>query len=87
MIDIPPQRFPLGRLRITPRAQAVLDLTKEWAWAYLFRHGARPEDAEEEKESDGPVVSTFTTVGGRQIVVRTEADRSQTLIMLPEEYE
>jgi hypothetical protein len=87
MIHIPPQRFPLGRLRITRKAQAVLDLTKESAWAYLFRHGARPEDAEEEEVSDGPVVSTFTTVSRRQIVVRTEADRSQTLIMLPEEYE
>jgi hypothetical protein len=84
MIRILPQRFPLGKLRITRRAQALLDLTGESAWPYLFRHGARPEGAEEE-ESDGPVVSTFTTASGRQIVVRTTADRSQTLILLPEE--
>lgn len=85
MIQIPPQRFPLGKLRITPKAQALLDLTGESAWAYLFRHGSRPEDTEEEEESDGPVVSTFTTVSGQQIVLFTAADRSQTTIMLPEE--
>jgi hypothetical protein len=85
MIHIPPQRFPLGKLRMTRRGQAVLDLTNESAWTYLFRHGARPEGAEVGEESDGPVVSTFTTASGRQIIVRTDADRSQTLIMLPEQ--
>jgi hypothetical protein len=87
MIHIPPQRFPLGALRITRDAQAVLDLTGESAWTYLFRHGSRREDSEEEEESNGPVVSTFTTANGWQIILLTTADRSQTTIMLPEEFQ
>ncbi len=86
MIHIPMQAFPLGMLVITRRAQAVLDQAKESAWTFLFRHGAAEWEPGDERfqalEEDRPIVSVFTTATGRQIVVRTDADRGRTTIML-----
>ena len=85
-------RFPLGRIVATP---AVLTLGLDLD-AYIHRHhcgdwgdGLCEEDkqANEQSLTDGTRLLSCYHVGkGRRLYIITEADRSSTCALLPEEY-
>lgn len=88
-------RFRLGRLLITPGAQQALDAAGENPFTFLLRHvsGDWGDVDEEDKRSNEQAVaegrrilSGYRTGQGERIWVITEADRSATTILLPEEY-
>jgi hypothetical protein len=84
-------RFPLGQTVATPGAIALdVDLAR-----YLRRHHCGDwgdldecdKQANEEALEDGlRILSHYKLEGGRRIYIITEADRSSTCILLPEEY-
>jgi hypothetical protein len=85
--------FELGLMTATAGALAVL--TPEEPFHLFARHasgdwGEVPaEDARENElsvERGFRVVSAYTTISGARVWVITEADRSATTILLPEEY-
>ena len=85
-------RFPMGRIVATP---AVLTLGLDLA-VYIHRHhcgdwgeGLCAEDkaANEISLKDGTrLLSCYHVGGGRRIYIITEAGRTSTTILLPEEY-
>lgn len=87
-------RFPLGRLVATPGALALLTSAGENPAALLDRHqtgdwgDVLPEDARENELSvrEGFRVMSSYKVSGKRVWIITEADRSSTCILLPEEY-
>ena len=88
------QRFPLGQLMITPGALAALKRSKQTPLPFLYRHVSGDWgdlDAEDKEANDFAVVqgrrilSTYTLNVGVKIWCITEADRSVTTILLPEE--
>ncbi|HKH76476.1 MAG TPA: hypothetical protein VKA51_05915 [Rubrobacteraceae bacterium] len=89
-------RFPLGRIVATPGALEVLAATGTDPLALLARHQrgdwgeAPPEDARENELSvrEGFRIISSYRVGeeGSKIWLITEADRSSTCILLPQEY-
>ena len=88
------QRFPLGQLMITPGALAALKQSKQTPLPFLYRHVSGDWgdlDAEDQEANDFAVVqgrrilSTYTLNAGVKIWCITEADRSATTILLPEE--
>src|SRR5437867_2757307 len=92
VIHIPLQLFPLGRLLVTPRAQAILSSTKESPWTYLFAHGSGSwiaEDCREQFEeaiANGEEIVSFHTVrNGTDIAVVTKNGHEETVVMLGEE--
>lgn len=90
--------FPLGRVVATPGALEVLASTRTDTLALLSRHVSGdwgevpPEDAKENQLSvrEGFRVISSYRVGegeaGAKVWLITEADRSSTCILLPEEY-
>jgi hypothetical protein len=85
----------LGRVVATPGALAVLEEARESALGYLMRHASGdwgeipPEDWEENEfsiERELRVLSAYTLRNGTRIWIITEADRSITTLLLPEEY-
>jgi hypothetical protein len=88
--------FPLGRLVATPGALALLTNAGENPASLLDRHQTGdwgevpPEDARENELSvrEGFRVVSSYPVGsdGARVWIITEADRSSTCILLPEEY-
>ncbi len=90
-----PAKFPLGRTVATPGALDALKEAGESPAYYLDRHitgdwgDVPPEDAQENELSlkEGfRILSAYTLSTGVKIWVITEADRSSTTILLPEEY-
>lgn len=90
-----PSRFPLGQTVATPGALQALTESGESPAVFLDRHvtGDWGEvDAEDAKENELSVakgfriVSAYRTAKGQKLWVITEADRSSTCILLPEEY-
>ena len=88
------QRFPLGQTVATPGALEVLAATGLSPVALLARHqqgdwGDVPsEDASENElsvEKGFRILSSYS-VGSERLWVITEADRSVTTILKPEEY-
>jgi hypothetical protein len=88
-------RFTLGSLVATPGALAALEEAKQVAGEFLRRHivGDWGEvDAEDKRANDfdmahgGRLLSAYTLSTGVKVWVITEADRSSTCILLPEEY-
>jgi hypothetical protein len=88
-------RFPLGSVVATPGALAALDRVGDTAATFLRRHvsgdwGEVDSDdrAENERsvENGFRLLSAYTLSDGTRIWVITEADRSSTCILLPEEY-
>lgn len=88
-------RFPLGRLVATPGALEALNEAAESFWQYVTRHSncdwgdiSRADKTENELSlKEGfRLLSAYTLPGGRKIWIITEADRSATTILLPEEY-
>jgi hypothetical protein len=93
VLDLSNARFPLGFLGVTQGARAAV-ASGELADA-LSRH-VRGDwglvDAEDWQTNDRALVeharllSTFDTAAGRRFWIITEADRSSTTVLLPEEY-
>jgi len=88
-------RFPIGKPVITPAAQAALDAADISAVLLLARHvngdwgDLSVEDlaANELAVLTGKrLLSSYTMPGGGKVWIVTEADRSTTTILLPDEY-
>jgi hypothetical protein len=88
-------RFNPGQVVATPGALAVLEASGESLLVHLQRHlsgdwGEVDEhDARENELSlnhDLRIMSVYTLRAGARIWIITEADRSSTCILLPEEY-
>lgn len=87
--------FPIGRVVATPGALAALEAAGELPYHYLARHirgdwGEIPDDDRKENElslREGfRILSAYRTRLGVRLWVITEADRSSTCVLLPEEY-
>ena len=86
--------FPLGRTVATPGALAALEKAGIGPACLLARHHQgdwgelSPEDAEANQQAleQGSRIFSSYRVGDRKIWVITEADRSATTVLLPEDY-
>ena len=87
--------FTLGQVVATPGALAALEKTGQQPGDFLSRHVSGdwgevpPEDIKENEFSlkhGCRVLSAYHTSAGDKLWVITEADRSTTCILLPEEY-
>jgi hypothetical protein len=86
--------FPLGRVVATPGALKLLEEACEDALDYLARHASGDWgelDLQDRRENERSlrnswrIISSYP-VGERTIWIITEADRSVTTILLPEDY-
>jgi hypothetical protein len=86
--------FPLGQIVATPGALKLLEEVVEDPLRYLSRHRSgdwgeiNPQDLRENERSfehSWRILSSYT-VGEKRVWIITEADRSVTTILLPEEY-
>ena len=85
--------FPLGHVVATPGALAALEAAGELPHRYLERHVRGdwgevqdPEENELALRESFRVLSVYTTRLDVHLWVITEADRSSTCVLLPEEY-
>ena len=87
--------FPLGRVVATPGALRALEKAEQHPAEFLDRHvngdwGEVPDADKHENElavEQGlRILSAYTTSAGDKLWILTEADRSATILMLPEEY-
>ena len=87
--------FPLGRIVATPGALRALERSSQSAAIFLTRHAARDWgelDREDIRENEYSLahgfrlLSSYTTAAGEKLWIITEADRSATTLLLPEEY-
>jgi hypothetical protein len=88
-------RFSLGRLLSTPGALAALEEAGQNPLEFIHRHQSGdwgsvcPEDAAENELSVSEgyrILSAYTLKTGTKVWLITEADRSATTILLPDEY-
>ena len=88
-------RFPLGQIVATPGALDALDAAGNNPLAYIRRHVAGDwgdvelEDANENEYSVVRflrILSSYHLDDGTRLWIITEADRSATTLLLPEEY-
>ena len=88
-------RFPLGRLYLTPGAIEALEESAQEPFEFLRRHQSGDwgdlgrEDKRENEFSVSRalrILSKYHTTEGEALYVITEADRSTTTILKPEEY-
>ena len=87
--------FQLGKIVATPGALEALDEAKQIPITFLHRHqsGDWGECCDEDKKENDlsvregfRIFSIYHTSKGQKIWVITEADRSSTCILLPDEY-
>jgi len=87
--------FPLGRLVATPAALKAIENAGERIETFLARHATKDWGdvcEADKKENDFSLtrgfrlLSAYTLQNGRKIWIITEADRSVTTLLLPEEY-
>jgi len=87
--------FDLGQLVATPGALAALEKTGQNAMEFLSRHvsgdwGELPQEDKDENQLSLTkgfcLLSSYRTSAGDKIWVITEADRSHTTLLLPDEY-
>ena len=87
--------FGVGQLVATPGALAALEKTGQSPVEFLTRHvtgdwGELPVEDRTENflsvERGFRVLSSYRTLAGERIWVITEADRSLTTLLLPDEY-
>jgi hypothetical protein len=87
--------FDLGQLVATPGALAVLEKSGQNAMEFLSRHatgdwGDIPEEDKKENhfslEKGFRLLSSYRTTAGDRVWVITEANRSHTTLLLPDEY-
>ena len=88
-------RFPLGQIVATPGALKALAAAGHTPQEFISRHqtgdwGELDEEDRRENErslkDDCRLLSAYSLKNGTKIWVITEADRSSTTILLPEEY-
>jgi hypothetical protein len=88
-------RFELGRVVATPGALRALQRAEQLPAEFLDRHvagdwcnlGAEDQQENEFSVRNGfRILSAYITSAGDKIWIITEADRSSTTILLPEEY-
>lgn len=88
-------KFPLGRLLATPAAIKVVEEAGIDLFSLVVRHGSGDwgevcrEDAEENERSvrnGWRILSAYAVRHEAKVWILTEADRSCTTILLPEEY-
>ena len=88
-------KFELGQVVATPGALAALEQSNESAATFISQHHTGcwgdvcEEDAAANEQAliDGErILSVYHTSKGEKLYVITEADRSSTCILLPEEY-
>jgi hypothetical protein len=91
----PTPLFPLGRLVATPGALEALAASGQSPTDFLARHlrgdwgDVCPDDKRlnDEAVKDGSrILSAYVTTAGVRLWVITEADRSSTCLLLPDEY-
>lgn len=90
----PAPPLPLGRVFITPGAQALLQAAGQLPAVFLHRHqtgdygdlDAEDLAANRQALRDGARLLSAYTVGQGRIWIITEADRATTTLLLPEEY-
>ena len=87
--------FPLGRILVTPAALAALERANQSAAIFLARPAARDWgelDREDMRENEYSLargfrlLSSYTTAAGERLWIITEADRSATTLLSPDEY-
>jgi hypothetical protein len=87
--------FSLGRIVTTPGALRALERAKQSAAVLLARHAAGDWgelDREDMRENEYSLthgfrlMSSYTTAAGKKLWIITEADRSVTTLLLPDEY-
>ena len=87
--------FPLGQIVATPGALAALERSKQPPACFLARHAIGDWgtlDAEDVAENEYSMVhefrllSSYQTDAGEKLWIITEADRSATTLLLPDEY-
>lgn len=87
--------FELGKVVATPGAVAVLERSFQGPREFLDRHvagdwGEVPQEDKVENEvsllNGYRLLSAYRTKMGERLWILTEADRSVTTILLPEEY-
>lgn len=95
MARILQMKFRLGMLIATPRALFAITESGQSPWDFVVRHLAGdwgdldPEDrvANDQSLKEGRrLLSAYQTAQGQKLWIITEADRSATTILLPEEY-
>jgi hypothetical protein len=88
-------KFPLGRIVATPGALDALQRAHQTPHEFLVRHGAGDWgelDAHDRHENECSLregfrlFSAYRTSTGERLWLITEADRSMTTLLLPEEY-
>jgi hypothetical protein len=88
-------RFPLGQTVATRGALAACNAADQAPLEFFLRHvsgdwgdtDAADQQSNEEAIKDGDrILSVYSLRDGTRIYVITEADRSATTILLPEEY-
>lgn len=92
---VPWERLELGSRVITPGATEALEKAGQQAWQFFSRQAARDwgdvctDDWDENNlslEQGFRILSSYRTAAGEKLWVITEADRSSTTILLPDEY-
>jgi hypothetical protein len=92
---MPPASFPLCRVVATPGAVDALDRSQATPQTFISRHQigdwgdldtADRAENEYSLEHGFRLLSAYTLPDGTRIWIITEADRSSTCILLPEEY-
>jgi hypothetical protein len=87
--------FPLGQIVATPGALAALARAQPPPTCFLARHARgdwgelEPTDVAENQYSIAHgfrLLSSYQTNAGEKLWIITEADRSATTLLLPEEY-
>jgi hypothetical protein len=87
--------FELGRIVATPGALQALQKAEQQPAEFLDRHvkgdwGDLDDEDKQENEfsvrNGFRILSAYTTSAGEKIWIITEADRSATTLLLPEEY-
>lgn len=95
MVDIPRRLFPLGQVVATPGALEALRIANQSHNEFLDKHvtGDWGECCDDDKranelalEEETRIFSVYRTARGEKIWIITEADRSSTCILLPDEY-
>ena len=88
-------RFSLGRLLLTPGAQAAMSAAGQSPLEFLSRHASGDwgeVDAHDQRENELSLqegfrlLSAYRTRTDIKLWIITEADRSATTILLPSEY-
>jgi hypothetical protein len=95
MIEIVTPKFKLGKLVSTPGALAALTEAGQYPMHFVSRHlqGDWGDCCMEDRQANEDALrngdrlfSVYRTAKGIKIWVITEADRSSTCVLLPEEY-